>query len=129
MSVPKVSVVVTAYNLEAFIAQCLETIISQTFTDFECIVVNDGSIDNTRKIVEQYTKKDSRLRLISKENGGVSTARNTGFDAAQGEYIIFLDGDDFFEPHLLERLYDKIIKHGADIAVCNFKNYFQNMKK
>ena len=115
--------------MERYLEQCLDSIRSQTFPDFECIVVNDGSTDKTRAIIETYTKKDHRFRAVHKENGGVSSARNAGFAEAIGEYTIFLDGDDFFSPSLLERLYDCIKKVDADIAVCNFQSYFESMSK
>lgn len=129
MTTQTISVIVPAYNLERYLDQCLDSIGAQTFVDFECIVVNDGSTDQTQAIVEKYTKKDVRFRAVHKKNGGVSTARNAGFAEANGEYTIFLDGDDFFSPNLLEILYENIEKTGADIAVCNFQSYFESMSK
>lgn len=129
MQNPKVSVVVSAYNLEKYLDECLDSIKKQTFDEFECIIVNDGSTDKTTAIAGRYSKQDARFRLINKDHGGVSTARNAGFDAARGEYIVFLDGDDFFSPKLLEGLYRKTHKPGIDIGVCNYTSYYHSMKK
>ena len=129
MNRPKISVIVTCYNLEKYIEECLDSITNQTFQDFECIIVNDGSTDNTAKVISKYVKKDSRFKLIEKEHGGVSTARNIGFDVANGEYVIFLDGDDFFSSKLIGQMHRKISKESADIVVCNYNSYYDSMKK
>lgn len=125
----EISVIVPAYNIEKYLAECLESIVSQTFKNFECIIVNDGSTDGTQLIAERFTKKDKRFRLVNKKNGGLSSARNAGYDEAKGTYVIFLDGDDFFSPKLLGKLHAKAIKYDADITVCNYKLFFENMKK
>lgn len=96
------SVIIPAYNSEKTLARCLESILLQTFNDFEIIIINDGSEDNTRSIINSYSLKDSRIRGIHKENQGVSSARNTGIKNANGEFIVFADADDIVEPEWLE---------------------------
>lgn len=92
---PKVSVIVPVYNTEKYLPRCIESILAQTFTDFELILVNDGSTDNSGKICDEYAKKDSRIVVIHKENGGASSARNKGLEIVQGEWISFVDSDDY----------------------------------
>ena len=116
-----ISIVIPVYNIEKYLKECLDSIVNQTFKDFEAICVNDGSKDNSLKILEEYTKKDSRFRVISQENGGSGSARNNGLRHAQGKYVQFLDGDDYFEPNMLETLYNLAEKYQADIAVCSSK--------
>lgn len=99
---PFISVVVPAYNLEKLITRCLDSITAQTFQDWECIVVNDGSIDETGVVCEKYAKADSRFKVLHKENGGVSSARNAGMGAAKGQYLMFVDGDDAIDPQTME---------------------------
>ncbi len=129
MAVPKVSVVLAAYNLEKYLGECLDSIRAQTFENFECIIVDDGSTDRTSRIATHYSKLDKRFRAIKKQHGGVSTARNAGFDQVKAQYVMFLDGDDFFSPKLLEALYGKIHRSSSDIAVCNYATYYDSMKK
>lgn len=104
LSAPKVAVIVTAYNMEKFVAQGIESVIQQTFQNWELLVINDGSKDNTASIVEPYCLKDSRVRLVTVENGGVCRARDMGAELSSAEYILFLDGDDFLEPNGLDLL-------------------------
>ena len=115
----KVSVVVPAYNVVKYISECLESIKAQTFKDFECIVVNDGSTDNTLSLIEKVTAGDDRFRILSQENGGLSHARNEGMKLARGEYLQFIDGDDFVAPDLLERCVNEI-----DSIVFPYGKYF-----
>lgn len=124
-----ISVVMPVYNQEKYLDQCIVSVQTQTLKNIEIICVDDGSTDKSRNIIERYARKDRRITVINKDNGGVSTARNAGFDVAKGKYVIFLDSDDFFEPTLLERLYDRIEQTGADIVACNFKSYFESMQK
>ncbi|MBR6127807.1 glycosyltransferase, partial [bacterium] len=116
---PKVSLVVAVYNLEKYIVECLESIINQTFKDVEIICVNDGSKDNSLGILEEYAKKDSRIKIITQINQGSGAARNTGLAAASGDYIQFLDGDDYFEPDMIEKLYNLAKSCNADISACS----------
>ena len=100
---PAVSVIVPVYNVEKYLRRCIDSILAQTFTDFELILVDDGSPDNCGAICDEYAARDARVRVIHKENGGVSSARNAGLDAATGEYVAFVDGDDYCEPSFLSR--------------------------
>ena len=99
------SVVIPAYNIENYIGKCLDSVLAQTYQDYEIIVVNDGSTDKTGTVCDEYATKDSRIRVIHKENEGVSVARNAGIEMATGEYFLFFDGDDFMEPYTMEELY------------------------
>ena len=116
----KVTVVVAAYNLESYIARCLSSVSNQTLKDIEIIVVNDGSTDETGQIVECFSDTDPRIRVINQENGGLSAARNTGLRHAQGEFVAFLDGDDFVDPTMYESLYSAIQADSAEMAVCGY---------
>ena len=119
-----ISVVVTAYNVGSYIGQCLDSILSQSYRNIEVIVVNDGSKDHTQHILEAYEKKDTRVRVITQENRGGGPARNTGVEAARGEYISILDGDDFFEPDMLKEMYGQITSTESDLVICDA--YFYN---
>lgn len=103
---PEISVIVPVYKVEPYIRRCVDSILSQTFTDFELILVDDGSPDNSGVICDEFTEKDSRVRVIHKENGGVSSARNAGIDAARGNWITFVDSDDYVTEQYLEDLYE-----------------------
>lgn len=129
MNKPIISVIVTAYNIEKYIKQCLESINLQTYKDFECIIVNDGSSDDTQKIIDEFIKDKHHFKSMYKTNEGVSTARNAGFESSTGEYVIFLDGDDFFDEHLLEFLYRKIVESSSDMTFCNYKVFYESMQK
>lgn len=100
----KVSIIIPVYNTGERLQRCLDSVIGQTFTDFECIVVDDGSTDNSPRVIDEYAEKDARFVSIHKKNGGVSSARNFGLDKAQGEWVVFLDSDDFFKENHLEVL-------------------------
>ena len=113
---PKVSIIVPVYNTEKYLARCIDSILAQTFTDFELILVNDGSKDNSGKICDEYAQKDSRIIVIHKENGGVSSARNKGIDVAQGDWISFVDSDDWISSDFLSSfIYD------ADLIICGLE--------
>ena len=116
----KLSIIVPIYNVEPYLRKCIDSILTQTFTDFECILVDDGSPDNCPAICDEYAKKDSRIRVIHKENGGLSDARNAGLDIAQGEYIGFVDSDDWIHPQMYELVYKCAISTNADIAQCGY---------
>ena len=117
----RISVIVPVYNVEKYLSRCVDSILNQTFTDFECILVDDGSPDNCGKICDEYAKKDKRVKVIHKQNGGLSDARNTGLDIAGGEYIYFLDSDDYVEYNLLEKLNDTICVCNAEMIVFGYK--------
>lgn len=117
---PKISVIVPVYNVEKYLSQCIESILSQTFTDFELLLVDDGSTDNSGKICDEYARGNSRIRVFHKENGGVASARQLGVDKAKGVYSIHADSDDWVEPNMLERMYLKIIETRADMVITDF---------
>ena len=121
---PKISVVVPIYNVSAYLAHCLEPLRTQTFQDFEAILVDDGSTDNCAQIISEFTAKDSRFSVISQPNMGVSAARNRALEVARGEFIAFLDGDDFVRKDFLEVLYRTAQRYDADIALCNYNLYW-----
>ena len=111
------SIIVPVYKVEEYIDKCVMSILNQTFTDFELILVDDGSPDNCPKLCDEYAKRDSRVKVIHKPNGGVSSARNEGIKVAKGDYIWFVDSDDYVEEHSLEKLYKYIIETPADLYV------------
>ena len=117
-----ITVVVPAYNSERTISRCINSILKQTYQDIQLIVVDDGSEDGTRTIVEEFQKHDSRIELISICNSGVSHARNVGIDSAKGEYITFVDSDDYIDEVMYESLIKIINEYDADIAHCSYKN-------
>lgn len=122
----KVSVIISAYNMEQYIARCIESICDQTLKEIEIIVVNDGSNDNTLNIVEQLYKTDSRIKIVNKENGGISSARNYGLDYANGKYVLFIDADDWIDRYTCENMYNYAIKNDCDIVMCNANLYYDN---
>ncbi len=115
---PKVSVIVPVYNVEKYLDRCINSILHQTFTDFELILVDDGSPDNCGKICDEYARKDNRVVVIHKQNAGVSAARNTGIDKACGEYIMFVDSDDYIDAKMLEGM---LSNSSADIIFCGLQ--------
>jgi glycosyltransferase involved in cell wall biosynthesis len=123
---PKISIIVPIYNIERHVEQCIASIISQTITDLEIILVNDGSTDNSGEICDQFASIDKRIRVIHKKNGGLSDARNKGIESAKGDFIGFVDGDDFIEPKMYETLYNLNIKHSADISTCKISTIRNN---
>lgn len=118
---PLVSVIVPVYKVEYVVKNCIESILNQIFTDFELILVDDGSPDNSGKICDEYAKKDDRVIVIHKENGGVSSARNVGIDRAKGKYICFVDSDDYVSKDYLKTLIDVEENNNADNIWCYFK--------
>lgn len=117
---PLISVIVPVYNAEKYLHRCVDSILAQTFTDFELILVNDGSTDCSSKICDEYALKDNRIKVIHKSNGGVASARQMGVDNALGNYTIHADPDDWVEPTMLEELYKKAIEKDADMVICDF---------
>ena len=101
MDSPKISVIVPVYNVEQYLPRCIDSILAQTFTDFEVLLIDDGSTDESGKICDEYAKKDSRIRVFHKKNGGVSSARNTGLDNAHSEWVAFVDSDDTLDVDFL----------------------------
>lgn len=117
----KISIIIPIYNTEQYIQQCLNSIVNQTLQDIEIICVNDGSTDNSLKIIEQYAKKDTRIKVVTQKNKGQSAARNAGLNIANGEYIGFVDSDDFIEPNMYEKLYKNAVLNNSDVAMCSIK--------
>ena len=118
-----ISVVIPVYRVEAYLTACVESVLTQTYENIEIILVDDGSPDNCPKMCDEFAALDSRIRVIHKENGGLSSARNVGIDAARGGYLAFLDSDDLWTPVFLERLYRAIEETGADLSVCLFRRF------
>ncbi|MGB5920002.1 glycosyltransferase [Arcobacter sp.] len=117
---PKISVIVPIYNVEIYLEKCLDSVINQTMKDIEIILVNDGSTDNSFKIIHEYTKKDSRIIVINQENKGLGEARNSGIKEANSKYLSFIDSDDFIEDTMLEELYNIAEKENSDIVKCRY---------
>jgi glycosyltransferase involved in cell wall biosynthesis len=117
-----VSIIVPVYNVEKYLNQCIDSILGQTFADFELILIDDGSKDSSGAICDEYAKSDSRIRVIHQPNGGQTSARKAGFAASIGEYIYFIDSDDWMEPNLIEVAYNKAVENDADIVT--FDSYF-----
>lgn len=122
----EISIIVPVYNVEPFLRRCVDSILAQTFTDFELILVDDGSTDNSGAICDEYSEKDARIRAIHKQNGGVSSARNVGIDAANGKYLLFCDGDDFVAPNWAEILVDCITENPGCFIACRYKTVTKN---
>lgn len=125
----KVSVILPVYNSEKHLAQCLDSILAQTLQEIEMIFVNDGSKDGSLAILQEYAKKDSRITVIDQENRGAGAARNRGLAEAKGEYLLFLDADDFFEPDLLSEAYDTAKVCDADIVLVASDEYHMDIGK
>lgn len=122
---PKISIIVPVYQVEKYLEKCVNSILGQTFTDFELILVDDGSTDHGPEMCDQYAKQDARVKVIHKKNGGLSDARNAGIDVAQGEYLGFVDSDDYIAPDMYELLYRDITKENADLAICGIYDVYE----
>lgn len=131
----KVSVIVPVYNMEKYLKKCLDSLVNQTLDGIEIIIVNDGSTDNSQKIIEEYSKKHKNIKSFFQKNHGQAAARNFGLEKASGKYISYVDSDDYVEINMFERLYDEIEANKFDIVICNiikeendksyiFKNYW-----
>lgn len=117
----KISIIVPIYNVEIYLEKCINSILNQTLSDFELIMVNDGSTDRSGEICNKYEMMDSRIKIIHKKNGGLSSARNAGLDVARGEYIGFVDSDDYIDKQMYEKMIEKSIKSDSDIVICDMK--------
>lgn len=122
----KISIIVPIYKIERYLRQCIDSILAQTFTDFELLLIDDGSPDECPVICDEYAEKDERIRVIHKQNGGVTSARNEGLYNAKGNWIIYVDGDDWIEPTYIEELYNAVIKNNADIAICGLRFAYED---
>ena len=114
-----ISIIVPIYNASQYLRECIESILSQSFRDFELILINDGSTDESLSICKSYERQDDRITVISGANGGVSKARNRGLDAAKGEWITFADADDYFLDDALSTLYERAMQTGTDLVLAN----------
>ena len=124
MKVPQISVIVAVYQAELYLRRCLNSIVNQTFRDWECILVDDGSKDNSGAICDEYAVMDSRFKVIHQTNRGVSVTRQVGLDASKGIYVIYADPDDWVESRWLEKLYQKIIDDNVDMVICDYERIF-----
>lgn len=123
-----ISVIIPVYNAAPYLRNCLNSILLQTFTDFELLIINDGSNDGSEIICEEFKIKDSRIRIIHKSNQGEYSARNCGIQESKGAYIVFIDADDYIPPTYLEKLYNAIIEKNSDLAICKCIEIKENQK-
>lgn len=126
--IPLVSIVIPVYNVEKYLRKCLDSICLQTWKHLEIIVVDDGSPDNSRQIYEEFAARDPRIRVIHKENGGLSDARNAALPFCRGEYLLFVDSDDYLELHAVERMLAAAQEHQADIVIASFYQEYGDQK-
>lgn len=125
----KLSVIVPIYNMEKYLNRCLDSLVNQTIEDIEIILINDGSTDKSQKIIDEYAKKyNKKIRSYTNKNQGISKTRNFGIDKANGEYIAFIDSDDFVEIDMFEKMYKKAKRENLDIVVCDYYNYYDQTK-
>ncbi len=129
MREPLVSIIVPVYNVEQYLRRCLDSVLAQTYSNWECICVNDGSPDGSAAILAEYSSKDERFRILDRENGGLSAARNTALDAMAGEYMIFIDSDDFIHPQLLEITVYQALRDQSDLVVFRYDHFYRNFTK
>ena len=120
---PKISIVIPVYNVEKYLRECLDSVRAQTFTDWECICVDDGSTDSSSAILDEYAAKDKRFTIIKREHSNAGACRNAGLDLARGEYLSFLDSDDVFAPKMLEVMFEVAIQNQAEVVSCNQNTY------
>ncbi len=127
---PLISIVSSVYNVEKFLPQCIDSILAQTFTEWELILVDDGSTDSSSGICDSYAAKDSRIRVVHKENSGQADSRNLGMSMARAGFVGFVDGDDWLDPEMYEVLYDALIENEADISICgHYTSYVDRERK
>ncbi len=120
LELPLISIIIPFYNGESYLERCLDSVVNQTYSNLEIILINDGSTDKSLEICERYLKNDSRIKIISKKHGGVAMARNAGLDAVTGEYIGFVDSDDYIDENMYMELFNALIHNNCDVATCNF---------
>lgn len=125
----KISIITPAYNAEKYIKRCVESVLSQTYENIEHIVVDDGSSDNTLSILNEMSKSDERLKVIHKENEGVSIARNVAIEHSNGDFIIFADADDWMEKDMCENMLSSALENDSDIVICEYYNYYESSDK
>lgn len=120
IALPEVSIIIPVFNSEKYLGRCIDNILAQTFTNFECILINDGSTDSSSIICEKYRQSNNRIIVIHQENSGVSISRNRGLDVARGKYICFVDSDDYVEKNMLENLVVEINNSDTDVICCGY---------
>ena len=120
-----ISIIVPVYKVEAYLRKCVDSILAQTYTNLEIILVDDGSPDNCPQMCDEYKALDSRIVVIHQQNGGLSAARNAGLDIATGSYIMFVDSDDYIAPDMCEKLYQLLIRDGSDLAICSLECIYE----
>lgn len=120
----RVSIIVPVYNVEKYLVRCIESLINQTFKNIEIILINDGSTDNSLNIINEYKKKDRRIKLIDNKNNGVSCSRNIGIKQSKGNYIMFVDSDDWIDKNTIEDMYNLLEKNGCDLVMCSYIREF-----
>ena len=123
---PLISVIIPVYKVEKYLDRCVESVVSQTYKNLEIILVDDGSPDKCPQMCDDWARKDSRIKVIHKENGGLSSARNAALDIISGDYLTFIDSDDYVRADMLEIMYSRLISDNSDMAVCNYKCFTDN---
>ena len=126
MRTPLISVIIPVYNVEKYLHRCLDSVIAQTYQNLEIICVDDGSIDESGRICDQYAVRDARIKVIHQENQGLSAARNRGLDVAEGEYIAFVDSDDYILEDMYKKMLDKLLNYNVDLCVCQWQYEFSD---
>lgn len=121
-----ISIIIPVYNVSKYLDKCLQSVVAQTYSNIQIILVNDGSTDNSGEICDKWRKKDNRIEVIHKKNGGLSNARNVGIERAQGKYLMFVDSDDIISNDLCELLYNLLLENDADLAICNTYHIFDS---
>ena len=116
---PLISLIVPIYNVASYVDRCVASLVNQTYSNLEILLVDDGSTDGSGALCDEWAKKDSRIHVVHKENGGLSDTRNQGIKLSKGDYLAFIDGDDYIAPEYCEKLYQALAAHDADIALCN----------
>ena len=125
---PLISIIVPVYNVEAYLAKCVDSILAQTYTNLEIILVNDGSSDGCGRICDEYAKQDKRIKVIHKQNGGLSDARNVAIDVATGEFITFIDSDDYVTDDYIMTLYSLIEKYECKVSIALYNTFVEGSK-
>lgn len=123
---PLISIIVPIYNIETYLSRCIDSILNQTYQNMEVLLIDDGSSDGSTEICDEFAKMDERVTVIHQKNGGLSSARNCGIDASHGEYIMFVDGDDYIEPDMCEKLHFALLQNKSEIAVCSINHEMED---
>ena len=124
----KVSIIVPVYNVSTYLDECIQSVLNQTYKNFELLLVDDGSTDNSGEICDKYATQDERVKVIHQQNGGAGKAKNTALDEATGDYIAFLDGDDCFDVGYVKTMLDAMERNGADIVQCALSRFYKSGK-